>query len=67
MRIDTKITLEFPLKECYVSDEELLEVLRMTIHINELLFNDDFRKRVLEVCDEKHCAGKKPINFKEKQ
>lgn len=67
MRIDTKITLEFPLKECYVSDEELLEVLQMTIHINELLVNESFRQRVLEICDEKHCVGKKHIIIKEQQ
>ncbi|WP_300706551.1 MULTISPECIES: hypothetical protein [Helicobacter] len=67
MRLDTEITLEFPLKECYVSDEELLEVLQMRIHINELLVNNSFRKRVLEVCDEKYCVGKKFINAKEKQ
>lgn len=62
MRLNTEITLEFLLKECYVSDEELLEVLQMRIHINELLVDDGFRKRVLEICDEKHCVGKKLIN-----
>lgn len=42
--------MEVPLKNCVVSDDEILEIIKWRIFVNEYYTNEEFKAKVMDLC-----------------